>query len=119
MELALSVEVGDKEASGLVGVGDLGHELDVERVSEVLHILAQVKDWSRNLNFVLPVVISPLLLELELAAVSRHEGINEVDLDLVDVDHVWDVATRAVKGKVPIDRSIVGRANLERGFDDL
>lgn len=119
MELALSVEVGDKEASGLVCFGDLGHELDVERACEMLHILTQVKDWSGNLDLVFPVVISPLLLELQLAAVSRHEGIDEVDLDLVDVDDVGDVATRAIKGKVPIDRSIVRRANLKGCLDDL
>jgi hypothetical protein len=40
------------------------------------------------MNLVLPFVLSPLKLEFEFGAVRWHKGIDKVDLDLVDIDHM-------------------------------
>ena len=108
LELALRVEVGDEEASLLVCLRNLRHQLDVELLGEVLHVLLEVQNRCVNLHLVLPVVVCPFLLEFEVRASCGHEGIDEVDLDLVDVDDVRDVAARRVEGQVAIDRSVVG-----------
>jgi len=119
LELALRIEVGYEEASLLVCLRDLGHQLDVEGGGKVLNILLEIQDWRVHLHLVLPVVVSPLLLELELRAISRHECVDEVDLNLVDIDNVRDVATRRVKRQVAVNGSIVCRAHFHATLDDL
>ena len=119
LELRLGVEVGDQEARLLIRLRNLRHQLDVQTLCEVLHVLLEVHDGRVHLHLVLPVVVCPLLLELELGAIGRHQSIDEIDLNLVDVDDIWDVATCRVEGKVSVDRTVVGRADLERTLDDL
>ena len=85
----------------------------------MLDILFEIWDWCTDLDFVFPVVLCPFLLELQLCAISRHQSINEVDLNLVYVDHVGNITTRRIKCKVSVYRSIVGGTNFQRGFDYL
>lgn len=59
----------------------------------MLNVFLQVQDRCVDLHLVLPIVVSPLLLELKIRAGSWHQGVDEVDLDLVDVDDVRDVST--------------------------
>mmetsp|Transcript_19580 Transcript_19580/g.26463 ORF Transcript_19580/g.26463 Transcript_19580/m.26463 type:complete len:392 (-) Transcript_19580:1518-2693(-) len=72
-----------------------------------------------HLHLILPIVVSPLFLELELRAVGRCERVDEVNLNLVDIDDVGDVTARRVKRQVPINRPVVGRAHLHAAFDHL
>ena len=103
----------------MVGLRDLGHQLDVQRLGEVLHVLLQVKYRCVHLPLVLPVVVRPFLLEFEIRARSRHQGIDEVDLNLIDVDNVRYVATGGVKRQIAVDCPIIRRTDLERTFDNL
>jgi hypothetical protein len=74
-------------------LSDSSHELHVECLGEVVHVLAEVRHARVNLDLVFPLVISPLLFEIELRAIRRLQLVNEVDLDLVQVNDVLDVAT--------------------------
>ena len=113
LEFTLGVEVGHKETSRLVGFTDLSHELNVQLLGKMLNVLLEIGEGRVDLHFVLPVVVSPLLLKLKLRTVSWHESIDEVDLNLVDVDDIWNVSTGRVECQVPVDSSIVSRADLE------
>jgi len=73
----------------------------------VFHILFQVMNRGADLDFVLPVIVCPFLLEFKFRTLSRHECIDEIYLNLVDVDHIGNVTTGRVKCKVSIDCSIV------------
>jgi hypothetical protein len=89
-------------------LSDSSHELNIESLSEVVHIFAQVGDTCVDLNFVLPFVVCPLLLEVQLGTVRRLQLIDEVDLDLIQVNDVLNVTTGGIVAKVPIDGAIVG-----------
>lgn len=89
-------------------LSDSSHELNIESLSEVVHIFAQVGHTCVDLNLVLPFVVRPLLLEVQLGAVRRLQLIDEIDLDLVQIDDVLNVSTGGIVAKVPIDGSIVG-----------
>ena len=78
----------------MISFSYLRHQLDVELLSKVFNVLLEIQDWRVDLHLVLPVVVSPLLLELKVGAGSGHQGIDEIDLNLVDVDDVRDVSTR-------------------------
>ena len=79
----------------------------------MLDILLQVMDRCAHLDLVLPVILSPLFLEFKLRAVSRHQSIDEVDLDFIDVDDIWYVTTGRIVGEVAVDGAIVRGAYLE------
>ena len=64
LELALGIEVGDQEASLLISFRNLRHQLDIKYASEVLYVLFELLDGRVNLHLVLPIVVSPFLLEL-------------------------------------------------------
>ena len=85
----------------------------------MLDVLLKIQDGRVHLHLVLPVVVSPLLLELKLRAIGRHQSVDEVDLDLIDVDDVGNVSTGRIEGKVAIDGTVVCRADLEGALDDL
>ena len=85
----------------------------------MFNVLFEIGEGRVDLDFVLPVVVSPLLLELELRAISRHERVDEVNLDLIDIDHIRNISTRRVEGQVAVNGTVVGRANLERALDHL
>ena len=93
LKLGLGVQVAHQEAALLILLSDSSHELNIESLSEVVHILAQVGDACVDLDFVLPFIVRPLLLEVQLGTVRRLQLIDEVDLDLVQVNDVLDVAT--------------------------
>jgi hypothetical protein len=59
----------------------------------VLHILLQISNWSAHLYLVLPFILSPLLFELKFSALSRLEGVDEVNLNFIDIDDEWYIAT--------------------------
>ena len=103
----------------MVSFGNFGHQLDIKFRSEVLHVLLEVQDRCVNLHLVLPVVVSPFLLEFKVRASSWHQGVYEVDLNLVDVDDMRNVSTGRIKSQVTVDCSVVGRANLEGALDNL
>lgn len=82
-------------------------------------VFLEVYNRRVDLDFVLPIILSPLLFELKLGAIGWHQSVNEVDLNFVDVDDVRDVAARRVEAKVAVDSAIVGRADLQGALDDL
>ena len=93
LKLGLGVQVAHQEAALLILLSDSSHKLNIESLSEVVHILAEVGDACVDLDFVLPFVVRPLLLEVQLGTVCWLQLIDEVDLDLVQVNDVLDVAT--------------------------
>ena len=84
----------------------------------MLNIFFQVRYGSRDLDLVLPFVLSPLLLEFELCAVAGHKSVNEVDLNLINIDHVGDVAGRGVESEISVNSSIIGGRHLQRRFQN-
>lgn len=83
----------------------------------MLHILLQVSDRSAHLHLVLPLILSPFLLEFKFCALCRLKCVDEVNLDLIDVDHEGDISTGGVESKVAVDSSVVGRADLQRALN--
>ena len=108
LKLAFCVEVADQEPTLLILFSDGSHQLDIQSLSEVLNVLSQMRKRGVDLYLVFPLIVSPLLLEVKLAALSRLKLVDEVDLDLVQVDDVRNVAARRIKGQVAVDGSIVG-----------
>jgi hypothetical protein len=83
----------------------------------VLYILFQVSDGGADLNLVFPFILCPLLLELKFGALSRLEGVNEINLDLVDIDDKRHISTRRVESQITVDSTIISRADFERALD--
>lgn len=83
----------------------------------MLHVLLQISDRSADLHLIFPFILCPLLLELKFGTFSRLEGVNEINLDLVDVDDKRYVSTRRIEGQITVDGTIIGRADLERTLD--
>lgn len=85
----------------------------------MLDVFFKINNRCIDLDFVLPIILSPLLFKLKLGAVGWHQSVNEVDLNFVDVDDVRDVAAWRVEAKVAVDSAIVRRADLQGALDDL
>jgi len=60
-------------------------------------VLLQIHNRCIYLYLVFPVILSPLLLELKFRAVGGHESVDEVNLYLVDVNHMGNVAAGRIK----------------------
>ena len=71
------------------------------------------------MDFVLPFVVGPLFLEIKLCALGRLQFVNEIDLDLIQVYDVRNVATCRVKGKIAIDGAVVSRVDLKACLESL
>ena len=76
----------------LVLFSNLGHQLNIQCLSEVLDIFAEVTRIMIDLGLVFPFIVGPLLFEVELGTLSRLQLVDEVNLYLVDVHYVLDVA---------------------------
>ena len=85
----------------------------------MFHVFFEVDNRCVNLHLVLPVVLRPLLLEFKLSAISGHQSIDEIDLDLVIIDYMWNIAAWAIETEVAINCTVVGRADFQAAFNDL
>jgi hypothetical protein len=91
----------------LILLADGCHDLNIESVRKEVHVLPKVCKSRVDLNLVLPFVVSPFLLEVKLAALSWLKFIDEIDLDLIQVDYVRNVAASRIKGQVAVNGTIV------------
>ena len=112
LKLASGIEVSNQKSCFLILFSNLSHQFDVHLFGKVLNKFFEVCNWGINVHLVLPFVFSPLEFEFQLGTVSWHESVNEVDLDLVDVDHVRLIATSAVKSQIPVNCAVVCRRNF-------
>lgn len=103
----------------MVCVGDRCHQLDVQLPSEVLDVFLEINNRRVDLHLVLPIILRPLLLELELGAVSGHQSVDEINLDLVNIDYVGHISTWTIKAQIAINGAIVRAADFQTTFHNL
>ena len=98
---------------------DLCHQLHVKCFSEVINVFTEVGSISIHLYLVLPLIVGPLFLEIQLRALGGLQLVDEIYLNFVDIHYVLYVPTSRIEGKITIDCSIVCTVNFQASFEGL
>mmetsp|Transcript_6423 Transcript_6423/g.12463 ORF Transcript_6423/g.12463 Transcript_6423/m.12463 type:complete len:1013 (-) Transcript_6423:147-3185(-) len=124
-EDALGVEVGGKEAAVAVLVVDVGQTLHVGARDNVPEVGDGVRHRRVDRHLVLPLELGPHAAELQERAEGRRDVVHDVDVDVVEDDHVGPLgrggalrgALRVVVHDVAVDDARLGRGHLDVGPD--